>query len=75
MELVNHLSQDITIPAKVQICDLYSTEDVDQMQNEISSESSAESEADASFLKNLSYLKEELDRDRVEAMKSLLLKW
>ena len=75
VELVNHLSQDVTIPAKVQICDLYSTEEVDQMENEFCDESSAESEADASFLRNFSYLKEELDSDIVEAMKSLLLKW
>ena len=54
VKLVNHLSQDVTIPAKVQICDLHSTEDVDQMENEFS----RESEADASFLKNFSYLKE-----------------
>ena len=75
VELVNHLSQDVTIPAKVQICDLYSTEDVDRMEDEFSAKLSAESEADASFLKNFSYLKDELDKDRVEAMKSLLLKW
>ena len=75
VELVNCLLQDVTIPAKVQICDLYSTEEVDQMENEFCDESSAESEADASFLRNFSYLKEELDSDRVEAMKSLLLKW
>ena len=75
MELVNHLLQEATIPAKVQICDLYSTDDVDQMENEFSDKSSAESEADASVLKNFSYMKEELDSDRVETMKLLLLKW
>ena len=33
VDLVNHLSQDVTIPAKDQICDLYSTKDVDLMED------------------------------------------
>ena len=34
VELVNHLSQDVTIPAKARICDLYSTKDVDLLKTD-----------------------------------------
>ena len=75
VELVNHLSQDVTIPAKVQICDLYSTEDVETMATDQSFTTPEGSDEDASFLKNFAYLQQELDVNKVERMKALLLRW
>ena len=76
VELVNHLSQDVVIPAKARICDLYSTEDVDPIETNKRGEASCHvtSDADADFLTNFLHLNEQLTADRVEEMQQLLLK-
>ena len=35
VELVNYLSQEVTIPAKARICELYSLEDIDLLETEM----------------------------------------
>ena len=70
VELVNHLSHGVTIPAKALICDLHSTEDVDLIETNEGGEASCHvtSEADANFLKKILHMNEQLTADRVEEM-------
>ena len=77
VQLVNHLSQDVTIPAKARICDLYSTEDVDLIEDNEGGGVSciASSGSDADFLKNFLHMKDQLPVEQVEEMQQLLLKW
>ena len=77
VELVNHLSQDVTINAKAQICDLYSTKDVDLIEDNegggVSGITSSRSDAD--FLKNFLHMKDRLPVEQMEEMQQHLLKW
>ena len=77
VELVNHLSQDVTIPAKARICDLYSTEDVDLIEDNEGGGVSciASSGSDADFLEDFLHIKNQLPVEQVEEMQQLLLKW
>ena len=70
VELVNHLSQDVTIPAKAWICDLYSTKDVDLIEDNKGGGVSciASSGSDADFLKNILRMKDQLPVEQVEEM-------
>ena len=74
IDLVNHLSQPVTIPAKTRICELYSTEDVVGLEkgsvaNEVSFNQSAD------FLDNFSHMKETLSDEQVCEVQRLLVKW
>ena len=77
VELVNHLFQDVTIPAKARICDLYSTEDVDLMEDNKGGEASytVSNESDSNFLKNFLHMNDQFPVEQVEEMQQLLLKW
>ena len=77
VERVNHLSQDVTIPATAWICDLYSTKDVDLIEdNEGGGVSCITlSGSDDDFLKNFLHMKDQLPVEQVEEMQQLLLKW
>ena len=73
VDLVNHLSQPVTIPAKTRICELYSTEDVVGLEkgsgaDEVSSSQSAD------FLDNFSHMKETLSDEQVCEVQRLLVK-
>ena len=70
VELVYHLSQDVTIPAKAWICDLYNTEDVDLIEENEGGGVSCivSSGSDADFLKNFMHMKDQLPVEQVEEM-------
>ena len=76
VELVNHLSQDVTIPAKARICDLYSLEDIELLDHATAEMPlTGKSPEDMHFLNNFQHLKHQLDDQQIEDMHQLLLKW
>ena len=74
IDLVNHLSQPVIIPAKTRICELYSTEDVVGLEKgSVADEVSFSQSAD--FLDNFSNMKETLSDEQVGEVQRLLVKW
>ena len=75
-EVVNHLQQAITIPAKARICDLYSTDDViTQDQQNLDLDTSASECDEASFLKHFQHIRDTLPEEKVDEVLGLLQKW
>ena len=71
IELVNHSSQPVTIPAKARVCDLYSTEDVTPLEQDTGNMGTKED----SFLSNFKGMKDNLTESQAQEVQSILLKW
>ena len=73
VDLENYLSQPVTIPEKIRLCKLYSTEDVVGLEKgSVAGKVSSHQSAD--FLDNFSHMKETLSNDLVSEVQRLL-KW
>ena len=76
VEVVNHLQQAVTIPAKARVCDLYSTNDVITLaQQNLDLDTSASECDEASFLKHFQHIKDTLPEEKVDEVLGLLQKW
>ena len=74
--MVNHLSQDVVIPARAQVCELYSLDDIELLEKDFGKlAESGISQEDISFLSVFQDLKTELSDVQVEDVQKLLLKW
>ena len=71
IELVNPSSQSVTIPAKARVCDLYSTEDVTPLEQDIKKMGSQ----DDSFLSNFKGMEDNLTASQAQEVQDILLKW
>ena len=76
IQVVNHLDQEVSIPAKARICDLYSTEDVSPLPTSaICDQSSPMESSEDSFLDHFQELSKTLECDEVKEVQDLLCKW
>ena len=76
VEVVNHLQQSVTIPAKARICDLYSTDDVITLDNpDTGAQTLLPGDKGTSFLDHFNHIKETLPEEKVTQVMELLQKW
>ena len=76
VEVVNHLDQEFSIPAKARICDLYSIEDVSSLNSTVPiGQSSGNEVGNDSFLDHSQDLSETLTGVEVEEVQRLLAEW
>ena len=76
VQVVNHLDQEVSIPAKTRICDLYSIEDVSSLNSTVPiGQSSGNEVGSDSFLDHFQDLSETLSGVEVEEVQRLLTEW
>ena len=72
VEVVNHLQQSVTIPAKARICDLYSTDDVITLDNpDTGAPTLLPGDKETSFLDHFNHIRETLPEEKVTQVMEL----